>query len=202
MPSNVFAIKLSEDKIKLAETAQKALMGIASSVDLTHVGIGTSHRFVSKNQNSKVLVTLDNIIQSPIVSTAVTTHLDDQVFTTSDIIEFAGITSFFGGDLIKIGNEIMKIEGIGVGNTNSIRVRRSWLGTSLAGYSTGDVITKVIGNYNIVENTLNFVEAPYGNVPIGSITNPPDDRDWTGISTGSHFEGRSFMRSGIPNTAT
>ena len=202
LPSNVFAIKLSEDKIKLAETAQKALMGIANSVDLTHVGIGTSHRFVSKNQNSKVLVTLDNIIQSPIVSTAVTTHLNDQVFTTSDIIEFAGITSFFGGDLIRIGNEIMKIEGIGVGNTNSIRVRRSWLGTSLAGYGTGDVITKVIGNYNIVENTLNFVEAPYGNVPIGSITNPPDDRDWTGISTGSHFQGRSFMRSGIPNTAT
>ena len=49
---------------------------------------------------------------------------------------------------------------------------------------------------------MNFVEAPYGNVPIGSITNPPDDRDWTGISTGSHFQGRSFMRSGIPNTAT
>jgi len=202
LPSNVFAIKLSEDKIKLAATAQKALMGIPNAVDLTHVGIGTSHRFVSKNQNSKVLVTLDNIIQSPIVSTAVTTHLNDQVFTTSDIVEFAGITSFFGGDLIRIGNEIMKIEGIGVGNTNSIRVRRSWLGTSLAGYSTGDVITKVIGNYNIVENTLNFVEAPYGNVPIGSITNPPDDRDWTGISTGSHFQGRSFMRSGIPNTAT
>ena len=126
----------------------------------------------------------------------------DEVFTTSDIVQFAGITSFFGGDLIKVGNEIMKIEGIGIGNTNGIRVRRSWLGTSLAGYSTGDVVTKVIGNYNIVENTLNFVEAPYGNVPIGSTTNPPDDRDWTGISTGSHFQGRTFMRSGIPNTAT
>jgi hypothetical protein len=202
LPSTVFAIKMSEDKIKIAETAQKALMGIVNNVDFTSVGIGTSHRFVSTKQNSKVLVTLDNIIQSPVVSTAVTTHLDDQVFTTSDIIQFAGITSFFGGDLIKIGNEIMKIEGIGIGNSTGIRVRRSWLGTSLAGYGTGDVVTKVIGNYNIVENTLNFVEAPYGNVPIGSTTNPPDDRDWTGISTGSHFQGRSFMRSGIPNSPT
>ena len=43
--------------------------------------------------------------QSPIVSTAVTTHLADQVFTTDNNIEFAGITSFYGGDLIKIGNE-------------------------------------------------------------------------------------------------
>ena len=202
LPSTVFAVKVSEDKIKVAETAQKALMGIVNTVDFTNVGIGTSHRFVSKNANAKVLVTLDNIIQSPVVSTAVTTHLADEVFTTSDIVEFAGITSFFGGDLIKVGNEIMKIEGIGIGNTNGIRVRRSWLGTSLAGYGTGDVVTKVIGNYNIVENTLNFVEAPYGNVPIGSTTNPPDDRDWTGISTGSHFQGRTFMRSGIPNTAT
>ena len=201
LPSSVFAVKITEDKIKLAATAKDALMGVVNNVDFTSVGIGTSHRFVSKNQNAKVLLTLDNIIQSPIVSTAVTTHLENEVFTTSDIIEFAGITSFFGGDLIKVGNEIMKIEGIGVGNTNTIRVRRQWLGTSLAGYGTGDVVTKVIGNYNIVENTVNFVEAPYGNLPMSSTTNPPDSRDWVGISTGSHFQGRSFMRSGIPNTA-
>ena len=200
LPSTVFAVKISEDKIRLAPTAEDALLGVVNNVDFTSVGIGTSHRFVSSNQNSKVLVTLDNIIQSPVVSTAITSHVIGEVFTTSDIIEFAGITSFFGGDLVKINNEIMKIEGIGVGNTNAIRVRRAWLGTSLAGYSTGDVITKVIGNYNIVENILNFVEAPYGPNPISTSTNPPDERDWTGIATGSHFQGRSFMRSGIPNT--
>ena len=59
----------------------------------------------------------------------------------------------------------------------------------------------LIGNYNNVENTLNFVEAPYGTLPMSSTTNPPDSRDWVGIATGSHFQGRSFMRSGIPNTA-
>jgi len=75
------------------------------------------------------------------------------------------------------------------------------LGTNIAGYSTGELVTKVKGSYNIVDNTLNFVEAPYGNIPIGSITNPPDERDWVGISTGSKFHGRSFMRSGVPNTA-
>ena len=41
-----------------------------------------------------------------------------------------------------------------------------------AGYSTGALITKVQGNYNIVNNTLNFVEAPYGNIPLSSTTNP------------------------------
>ena len=45
------------------------------------------------------------------------------------------------------------------------------------------------------------MEAPYGTLPMSSTTNPPDSRDWVGIATGSHFQGRSFMRSGIPNTA-
>ena len=95
----------------------------------------------------------------------------------------------------------MKIEGVGIGSTNAIRVRRPWLGTVLSGYGTGTLVTKITGNYNIVDNHLNFVEAPFGNVPIGSTTNPPDERDWTGISTGSSFQGRSFMRSGIENTS-
>ena len=202
LPSTVYAVKIDDETIKLAESVSKALQTVPEVVDLTSVGIGTSHCFNAVNQNKKALLSIDNIIQSPIVSTAVTTHLADQVFTTSDVIEFAGITSFFGGDLIKIGNEILRIDSIGQGgNDNLIRVRRPWAGTALAGYGTGTVITKVDGNYNIVDNTINFVEAPYGNVPLSTSTNPPDSRDWVGISTGSSFEGRTFMRSGVPDTA-
>jgi len=62
-------------------------------------------------------------------------------------------------------------------------------------------VTKVDGNYNIVDNTINFIEAPYGNIPISSTTNPPDERDWVGISTGSSFQGRTFLRSGIKGTS-
>ena len=202
LPTKVFAVKIDEETIKLAETVSKALQTVPETVDITSVGIGTSHAFNSVNQNNKALITLDNIIQSPVVSTAVTTHTAGQVFTTDDIIEFAGITSFFGGDLVKIGNEIIRIDAIGQsGNDNLIRVRRPWLGTSLSGYGTGTLITKVNGNYNIVDNTLNFTEAPYGNVPLSTTTNPPDSRDFTGIATGSSFEGRTFMRSGVPDTA-
>mgnify|MGYP003309118127 CR=1 FL=1 len=96
----------------------------------------------------------------------------------------------------------MRIDGIGIGTyPNRIRVRREWLGTVLAGHSTGALVTKVNGNYNIVENVLNFAEAPYGNIPLSSTTNHPDDRDWVGISTGSSFQGRVFMRSGITNSS-
>ena len=77
---------------------------------------------------------------------------------TDNILTFSGITSFFGSDLIQIGDEIMKIEGVGIGSTNFIRVQREWLGTKIGTAGTGDLITKIAGNYNIVDNHLNFVE--------------------------------------------
>ena len=201
VPSSVFIIKVNEDTVKLAATAANALKAVPTVIGITTVGIGTSHRFVAKNQNGKCIIALDNIIQSPVVSTATTTELAKRAFTTDDILTFTGITSFFGGDHIKIGDEIIRIEGVGIGSTNTIRVRRQRLGTSLAGHSTGALVTKVIGNYNIVENTLTFAEAPFGNIPLGTSTNPPDERDWTGISTSSSFQGRTFLRSGIQDSS-
>ena len=201
LSSTLYIVKVNDNKVKVSGSATDALLSIPNVLDLTNVGIGTTHKFTAQNQNAKVLISLDNIIQSPVVSTSQTTTLVDRVFTVDDVLYVSGITSFFGGDLIKIGNEIMKIQSVGVGSTNAIRVRRPWLGTVVSGYSTGDVVTKVRGTYNIVDNTLNFVEAPYGNIPIGSTTNPPDERDWSGISTSSHFHGRSFMRSGVVNTS-
>ena len=201
LPEEIYVVKIDISNIKLARSAEDALKIIPKTLDITNVGIGTLHKFVSTNQNAKVIVALDNLIQSPIVSSATTTTLANNVLTTSDIIFFNQITSFFGGDLIKIGNEIMRIDGVGIGSTNAIQVRRPRLGTSVAGYSTGSLVTKVSGNYNIVDNVLNFAEAPFGNFPSSSPTNRPDERDYVGISTGSSFQGRSFMRSGIVNSS-
>ena len=197
---DIFVIKISDDKIKLASSAENALKRIAVPIELESVGIGTSHRFIATNQNARCLIALDNLIQSPIVSTAQTQTLAKNVTSVDNDVFLSGITSFFGSDLIQLGDEIMKITGVGVGSTNRFLVRRGWLGTRVGTGDTGDTITKVVGNYNILDNVLHFVEAPYGGQPIGSITNRPDERDWTGITTGSSFQGRTFMRSGIPDT--
>ena len=197
---NLFAVKVDDNNIKIATSAANALKVVPEVVDIKTVGIGTSHRFISTNQNAKVVVALDNVIQSPVVSTALTTTLVEQVLTVDDTLKLSGITSFFATDLIKIGDEIMKIEGVGIGSTNAVRVRRGWMGTKIETASVNDLVTKVVGNYNIVDNMLNFVDAPAGNTPIGSTTNSPDERDWTGITTSSSFQGRSFMRSGIVET--
>ena len=196
MPGDLYVIKIDDNFIKLAASAENALKPSPQNLDITHVGIGTSHRFVSTNQNSKVLVAIDNAIQSPVVASAVTTTIASEISFADDLIPFTGITSFFSGDLVKVGSEIMKIEGVGIGSTNYIRVKRPWLGTQSVGYTTGDLVTKVTGDYNIVSNTINFVTAPHGNLPMSSTTNPPDSRDWVGVSTSSSFQGRSFIRSG------
>ncbi len=197
LPGSVYIIKLNESEIQLARTAAEALSFVPTPIDITSVGIGTSHSFTSKKQNSKVVVAIDNVIQSPIVSTAITASLAKAVTTTENVLVFSGITSFFGTDLIQIDDEIMRIQSIGVGGTFNVRVRRSWMGTGLAGHGTDAKITKIGGNYNIIDSTINFVDPPYGQTPLSTSTNKPSERDWTGITTGSKFQGRSFMRSGV-----
>ena len=199
LPGDLFVVKVTDDKIKIASSAENALKPVPEAINLTSVGIGTSHRFVATNKNAKGLIAIDNIIQSPIVSTAVTTTLAVKLTTTDDSLRLTGITSISGSDLIKIGNEIIRVDGVGIGQTNNLIVRRGWLGTGVGAAVTGALVTKVIGNYNIVNNVLNFVDAPFGNKPLGADTNPPDERDWTGITTSSSFQGRIFLRSGVVN---
>ena len=206
MPSSLFIIKKGENKIQLARSAQDALKEVAVPLDLTHVGIGTSHTFTSKNANTRVLVAIDNYLQSPIAGTSVTTTLDRSIDKSQDVIHFSGITSFFGADNVRVssGNtsEVMKILSVGIGTTNGIKVRRQRLGTTIAGFPTGALVEKIRGNYNIVESEITFAEAPPGKNPIGSVTNPPDERDFAGITTSSSFQGRVFTRSGIVNGTT
>ena len=67
----------------------------------------------------------------------------------------------------------MKISVVGFGSTNSILVQRPWMGTGLTTHSSGDVVTRIEGNYNIVDSTVHFVDAPYGKDPVSSDSNPP-----------------------------
>jgi hypothetical protein len=202
-PSSVFVIKKSENKIQLARSAEDALASIPVPLDISSVGIGTSHSLTGVNPNQKVLFAIDNMIQSPIAGTSVTTTLADSAALAQDVIKFTGISSFAGADYIQVGSgntiECMKILSVGIGSTNQIKVRRGWLGTPEAGFTTGTTVQKIRGHYNVVENNVHFIEPPHGQQPMGSTTNPPDERDWVGITTASSFQGRVFMRGGIPN---
>jgi len=200
LPEHLYIVKVDDLNIRVAASASDALKTIPNTLELTSVGVGNSHLFTSLNQNNKVLISIDNIIQSPVVSTAVTTNLvEDVTFFDSEIFVSDNIP-FTGGDLIRIDNEIMKISSVGVGSTNSIDVIRPWLGTLLSNHSSSSVVSKIKGNYNIIDNTIHFSEPPFGKIPFPGIDNKPDEIDYVGISTGSSFNGRVFLRTGVPNS--
>ena len=198
-PSSVYIVDKNDTTIQLARSAEDALATTPLVLDLTTVGVGTLHTFTCKNPNTKALIALDNAIQSPIVSTATTTGLTSSILLTENKLELIGVTSFFGGDLVQVDDEIMKITTVGLGSTNHVLVDRGWMGTGIATHATNSIVYKVEGNYNIVDSTLNFYTAPHGPTPIGSSSYSPDNRDWVGITTHSTFQGRTFMRSGSPN---
>jgi hypothetical protein len=200
LPSTLYIVKISDLDVRVASSASNALKPIPEVLDITSVGIGTSHFLTSKNQNNKSIISIDNLIQSPIAGTAITTTLSKNVGFFETQVSVSGINSIFGGDLIKIDDEIMKVTSVGVGSTNVFSVFRSWLGTGLSTHISPTLVTKIIGNYNIVDNVIYFDEAPYGKVPIVSELSRYDEIDYIGIATGSSFTGRVFLRSGEEDT--
>jgi len=193
--TSVYVIKDSDSSIRFASSAQNANAVTPVAIGITGVGIGTFHTLTSSKQNTKCLIALDNFIQNPIVSTAITTTVNKEITIGDAIIKTIGVTSFFASDLIQVESEIMKINTVGFGTTNGLLVDRGWMGTGIATHPVGVAVTKVDGAYNIVNNTINFYTAPHGPTPISSTTNPPDERDFTGITTFSRFQGRTFLRS-------
>jgi len=200
LPSKLYIIKLNDLNVRVAASASEALLPIPNPLTLTSVGIGTLHKFTAKNQNSKLLVSVDNVIQSPIVSTAITTTLSGNVSLLDTQIIFSGITSFFAGDTVIIDNEVMKIDSVGVAGTNYISVRRPWFGTGIATHSSGTLVTKIQGNYNVIGNTINFETPPFGKIPFPNPNDRGDEQDYVGLETSSRFNGRVFTKSATPST--
>lgn len=193
LPNNVYVVKVNDSFIRLTDSAENALKFRPKYFNITSVGVGTLHSFTAKKQNSKSLLSIDNVIQSPITSTGSTTYLVNSISNYNSIITLSDITSFSSGDLIKIDNEIIKIYTVGVGATNDIMVKRSAVGSSASFHSAGSLVTKIYGNYNIVDNTVYFDGNLYGQVP--EETENPNDLDYQGITTSSSFSGRIFLRT-------
>ena len=181
--TTIYAVKISEDLIRLSPTASDALATPPTTLGFTTVGTGNSHTLTCHKQNTKALIALDNNIQSPIVSTGVTVGLVSTMNATQVNCQITGIGSMIGGDLIKIDDEFMRVKSTGYVLADQLLVDRGWLGSDGGIHTNGAVITKYDGNYTILGNSLNFVEPPYGEEGIA------------GLTTRSTFQGRVFIRT-------
>ena len=199
LPTDLFAIKISDQAIGFATSPAAAQSIIPTKIEFDAVGSGTSHYITAINQNTKALITIDNMIQAPITPTNINATLSqDIVFDTRFIT--SGINTIASNDIIKIDDEFMRVTSFVVGTATTVFVERPILGSLIATHSAGAAVTKFTGNYTITDNTLNFVSAPYGKIPVSSTTNPPDARDFTGITTNSRFSGRVFTKRGVEDS--
>ena len=106
LPNDLFTVKIS-NSIGFCNTLEDALMLSPKTFELTSVGIGTFHRVGTKDQDQRALILIDNMIQSPISNTNVTTQTAEAL-QTEDSFRVVGINSFFPEDYIQIDDEYMK----------------------------------------------------------------------------------------------
>ncbi len=172
LPIHLYAIEVTEDKFQVAVSAANAANNLP--IGLTTVGIGTTHKFISEKQNTKCLIVIDNVIQSPIYDRPGTvTTCENNIIGTK--ILFNDIGNFSRYDLIRVNDEIMRIQIIGIdGIDNKVLVDRAWMGTTQFAHQIGDTIHLLGGDYNIINDVIYFSDVPYGGnreeIGISSIT--------------------------------
>lgn len=156
-PNVVYPIVVDKNTIRIALGSTYAEAN--EYVDITSLGIGT-HTFECFKQNSKCLITINNIIQSP-VSVASTVKVLG--YTQASLI-VESLQNIKIGSCLKINSEIVRISSINY-DTKTLNLSRGKdiLGTNISLF-TDSIINSYIdilsGNYNIIEDNIYFDEPP------------------------------------------
>ncbi len=196
LPSELYAIRINKDKLKVAKTHPDALAG--RSLTITGAGVGNAHEFEMFKKNEKALMSIDGVIQSPMAFTPITTELEYNITNSATIFSVTGISSITSDDVIKVNNEFMQVTNVGLGTTSvgpitetgSVKlfeVERGAIGSASTNHSSGDTARLFSGVYNIVDSTVHFTEPPRGtNNTIKTEANLDPER--------STFNGRVYLR--------
>jgi len=189
MPSRVFIYKVDDNRIKVVGLKTDAVpegnyfkfRDIGSGFG---VGAGITHTFYPPydSANTRCLITIDNIIQKPIARENLYYSLTSSVGLGATIVSLTGITSITPANILRVDDELMKINAVGFGSTNVLSVQRGYMGTISTSHTIGAGVTVLTGDYNVNNGVIYFTTAPYGEVgPVG-------------VSTRSNFSGRVFYR--------
>ena len=197
LPTTLYIVKDSDTKIRVSASASEALLKTPTVLDLISVGVGTQHTLTSNKRVERTILTIDNMINEPLSGVGITYTLTSNVgFDYIDMsLNLSGISTLSAGDYVQVDDEIMLVEFIS-DSSNSISVSRAQFGTGIATHTSGSLLKKLSGDYNISGSTVYFTNAPFGNVPLTDPTQQ-DELDYTGIQTSSTFGGRVFTKSGI-----
>ena len=107
MPNELFIQKVDDVNFRVA--------GLSTSLPFNFVGLGTgTHALKVQDPNKQALIMIDNIIQTPIKNKLLSVEVSDAIGGTGENITVAaGIGSLSKGDIIKVDDELMKVQQIG-----------------------------------------------------------------------------------------
>jgi hypothetical protein len=200
LPSDVYVIKLSDNTFKLSTRKDYAALGIG--VTFTSYGSGNAHQLEMNKKLEKALITIDNVVQYPLIFTPISYNLlgnGGQISAGSSIFALSGISTIIPKDILKIDNEYMGIINVGLGTTNIgpitnsgsinlVEVTRGFVGSSATTHTDSTPVRIYKGSYNIVDSNIFFAESPRGN--------PQIIRDSSNLDfETSDFTGRVFLRN-------
>ena len=183
LPKILYIDKLNDNQFKVSG------LSTSSALDIKNYGIGT-HSFTYPEPNSSALITIDNIIQSPLYRRGITLYPASSIGIENTIYLRSGISSLTSLDVLMVNSELMKVRSIGIGSTNSVIVDRGYYGTTAAGHTVGAAVTVMRGDFNIVKDTIYFTDPPYGKIGQES------------LQVNSSFQGRLFSRRFDPGNAS
>jgi len=197
LPTQVFAIVVTEDTFQIATTKAHATAGTA--VTFTSSGEGNAHEFAMSKRNEKAIITLDNIAQYPLLFTNVAKSLNGNISTTATTFPLNDISSVNPLELLEVDDEYMKIINVGLGtlstgpitNTGTIplvNVERGSVGSAATNHASATAARVYKGSYNIVGDSIHFITPPRGN---SNITRTERNLKFET----SDFTGRVFLRS-------
>ena len=183
LPQVLYIDKLNDNQFKVSG------LSTSSNLNIDNYGIGT-HSFTYPEPNSSALITIDNIIQSPLYRRGTTLYPAASIGIGNTIYLRSGISSLTSLDVLMVDSELMKVRSVGIGSTNSVIVNRGYYGTTAAGHTVGAAVTVMRGDYNIVKDTIYFTDPPYGKIGQES------------IQANSSFQGRFFSRRFDPGNTS
>ena len=200
LPTTVFAIRNNSDSFQISTTRA------GTAVTFVGVGTGNAHQFAMSKSNTKAIININNLIQSPLAFTPINHTLKDNIddgntgiSTLRTIVSLSGISSVIGGDILKVDNEYMKVLNVGfgttsigpitgIGTTTLVEVERGFVGTSATNHTNTSTAQVYKGSYNIVGDEIYFTDAPRGNP---QIIKTPSNLNYPT----SDFNGRVFLRN-------
>jgi hypothetical protein len=200
LPSDVYVIKLSNNAFKLSTRQDYATLGIG--VTFTSNGQGNAHQLEMFKKNEKAIITIDNLVQYPLLFTPISYTLSGnggQIGVGSSIFALSGISTISPKNILKIDDEYMGVINVGLGTTNIgpitnngtislVEVTRGFVGSSASSHTDSGTARIYKGSYNIVGNSIFFTESPRGNPQIERTSSNL-------IFETSDFTGRVFLRN-------